>query len=179
MSFSNTKTRYDIIPMKIKKLLKALVIFLLLGMHISCDQISKYEVRERISDYDRIEFLDSKFVITKVENTGAAMSIGSDLTPFFKLLILQIFPLILLVGLLLYVLKKPGITKSQVFAFSCIIGGGIGNLIDRIKFNSVTDFMYIELGPLHTGIFNMADVSVSLGVFVVIATELLKKKKAF
>jgi len=58
-------------------------------------------------------------------------------------------------------------------AFSFIIGGGIGNIYDRILYGSVTDFMYLELGSWHTGIFNMADVSVVIGTALLLINLLI------
>ena len=62
-----------------------------------------------------------------------------------------------------------------MIALSFIIGGGIGNIYDRILYNSVTDFMYFELGSFHTGIFNMADVSVVVGGFLILLNSILSK----
>ena len=60
-----------------------------------------------------------------------------------------------------------------------IIGGGIGNIYDRILYSSVTDFLYLEFGKLHTGIFNMADVSVVIGVLLILVNSgIVELKKA-
>ena len=56
----------------------------------------------------------------------------------------------------------------MVLAFAFVIGGGIGNLIDRIAYGSVTDFLLIKLGMFKTGIFNMADMSVTTGVLILL-----------
>jgi signal peptidase II len=60
--------------------------------------------------------------------------------------------------------------------FCFIIGGGIGNLFDRIFRGSVTDFLYIKFGIFHTGIFNLADVSIMSGMFIVLIQFFLKRK---
>lgn len=160
--------------MKTKRLIKILVVLLLVGVNISCDQISKTEARQRIAENQIIEVIDSNLILTRVENTGAALSMGENLPPALKVLILQIFPIIVLLGLLWYIIRDPNVTKLQLFAFTCIIGGGVGNIIDRIRFNSVTDFMYVEIGSLHTGIFNMADVSVTFGVILILVLSMVK-----
>jgi len=82
----------------------------------------------------------------------------------------------LLVGLFGFLIVNLELRKIHQIGLAFIIGGGIGNLIDRIKFDSVTDFMLLELGPLKTGVFNMADVSIFLGVVVILATSFSDKK---
>jgi len=63
-----------------------------------------------------------------------------------------------------------------VVASLMIIGGGIGNLIDRImRDGRVTDFIYLEAGPLHTGIFNVADMAITIGVMWLLVSSLLPR----
>ena len=120
------------------------------------------------------------FILSKVENTGAALSLGSNLHPDLKIIFLQILPLIGLFFVFIYMVRDKKITQLNLFGLSFIIGGGIGNIYDRILYNSVTDFMYLEYGFLHTGIFNMADVSVVVGtlfiVLNIIVFEMNKKR---
>lgn len=147
-------------------------LFILIGMNISCDQITKKEVREHVQKDEKIEIIDTNFILTHVENTGAAMSTGSNLSPRLKIIFLQILPIIFMVGLIIYLFKNIHLPKSHQFAMACIIGGGIGNLIDRVKFNSVTDFLFIEVGPIKTGIFNMADVSICFGALIILVSTI-------
>jgi signal peptidase II len=65
-------------------------------------------------------------------------------------------------------LQKTNLNRWLVLAFAFVIGGGMGNLIDRIAYGSVTDFFQIKFGLFKTGIFNMADVSVTIGVFLLL-----------
>jgi len=74
---------------------------------------------------------------------------------------------VLVMGSAWYVITTPQITMAQLISLACLIGGGIGNLIDRIWNNgAVTDFMMFGLGPLHTGILNIADIAVTFGALV-------------
>ena len=158
--------------------IRFIIILFLVGINISCDQITKKEVRERISENEVIQVLNSNFILTKVENTGAALSMGSNLTPFAKVVILQVLPSLMLISLLFYIITKRNISHIYILAFTFIIGGGIGNIMDRILYNSVTDFMFVEIGPFRTGIFNMADVSVYLGVSILLMASLFKSKRS-
>ena len=105
------------------------------------------------------------------------LGFGSELSPILKLIFLQGIPVAVLVVLLIRILRKENMNKWLVFAFSCVIGGGIGNLIDRIAYGEVTDFFYINLGGFFkTGVFNMADVSVTTGVLLILFLNLRYRK---
>ncbi|MFK7747700.1 MAG: signal peptidase II [Kordia sp.] len=149
--------------------MKKIFIILLVLLNIGCDQISKNLVRNNVEASQRIELIGENFILTKVENDGAMLGFGSDLTPTLKVIFLQIIPVTVLLVLLFRVLVKTNMNKWLVFAFACLIGGGIGNLFDRIAHGEVTDFFYIDLGEyLRTGVFNMADVSVTMGVILIL-----------
>ena len=67
-----------------------------------------------------------------------------------------------------YILFTSGLDKLFIVGLTFIIGGGIGNMIDRVLYGSVTDFMLIDLGLVKTGIFNAADVSVMIGTGMIL-----------
>jgi signal peptidase II len=58
-----------------------------------------------------------------------------------------------------------------------VIGGGVGNLFDRILYGSVTDFLYVKFGIFQTGIFNMADVSIMAGLFIILLQVFMKRDR--
>ncbi len=160
-------------PMKLSRLFKILFSLLIILSNISCDQITKKKVRTEIAKNETIKVLDDNFILTNVENTGAAMGLGQNLGPELKIIFLQAFPLLVLLLMFIYIIKEHKTSKLNLVAVSFIIGGGIGNIYDRILLNSVTDFMYLEFGTLHTGIFNMADVSVVIGTVLIVLNTLL------
>ncbi|WP_109097560.1 signal peptidase II [Aquimarina sp. AU58] len=162
--------------MKITRKIRIILILSLVLLNISCDQISKNVVRQTIEPYERIEVFKDSFVLTKVENTGAAYSLGSDLAPILKILLLQILPILVLLLLLRQILIKTNYSKETIIGFAFIIGGGIGNLFDRIVYGSVTDFLILDLGIIKTEIFNLADVSIFLGSILVLITTFFNKK---
>lgn len=151
-----------------KKALKILFSLAIILINVGFDQITKEKARTEISKNESIEIIEDHFILTKVENTGAALSLGEHLSPTLKIIFLQAVPLLVLLLMFVYITREQKISKWNVLAFSFIIGGGIGNIYDRILYNSVTDFMYLEYGSLHTGIFNMADVSVVVGTLLLL-----------
>ncbi|WP_430907768.1 signal peptidase II [Maribacter sp. 2-571] len=162
--------------MKKGRRLKQIGIVLLVLLNIGCDQVSKDVVRKKVDFGEYIEIVPDHFILTNVENTGAMLGFGDDFSPWVKIIVLQLIPVLILFVLLFRVLLKKTLTLWDGTAFSFVIGGGIGNLIDRIAYGSVTDFFQIRLGFLKTGIFNMADVSVTLGVLLLLALSLSGKK---
>lgn len=159
--------------MKFQKLIKVAISLLIIATNISCDQVTKAQARDHISENEVIHVVADNFILTKVENTGAAMSLGANLSPNLKLIFLQYIPLLVLLLVFIYIIKERKLSPLNLVALSCIIGGGIGNIYDRILYNSVTDFMYIELGFFHTGFFYMADVSVVVGTALLFSQMLL------
>ncbi|NHF59254.1 signal peptidase II [Flavobacteriaceae bacterium TP-CH-4] len=165
--------------MKNTTLLKRWGIVFLVFLNIGCDQISKEIVRKRVNPSDYIQLIDDHFILTNVENTGAMLGFGDTLPPILKIILLQILPVLVLMILLVRVFRKTNMDQWLIVAFAFIIGGGIGNLIDRIAYGSVTDFLQINLGVFRTGIFNMADVSVTMGVLLLLFLSLTDKKMSF
>ena len=155
---------------------KKIYIVLLVLLNIGCDQISKNMVRKNVEYHEHISLINDNFILTKVENEGAMLGFGSELSPILKLVFLKSVPIIVLLILLYRILQKPKMNKWLVFAFACVIGGGIGNLIDRIVHGQVTDFFLIDLGFFKTGIFNMADVSVTMGALMVLFLSISNRK---
>ena len=158
-----------------RQLIKYLGFILLITANIGCDQISKSAAREHIAYHDQIPVIGDNLVLTKVENSGAFLSLGDDMSDFSKSLLLNILPALTLV-MLLFWLFRSNLSQGMALALCFIIGGGIGNIFDRIMHGSVTDFLYVRIGIFHTGIFNMADVSITGGVLFLLAYQLLNPK---
>ena len=103
---------------------------------------------------------------------------GDSLSPVMKNLLLLGLPVVtLLFGLFLLFRHSGAIGRWSLIAWCSIMGGGIGNIFDRVVHGSVTDFLYIHWGFFRTGIFNMADVSITGGILVVLVLQLLESRK--
>lgn len=140
-------------------------LFILIALlNIGCDQVTKNIARTHLNESQEISLFTPHFTLTKTENSGAFLSLGQHLPLPAKWILLNIFPLLLLIYGVYFLFTRTRATPILILALGCIIGGGLGNLYDRILFGSVTDFMHIDLGFFQTGIFNMADVSVMVGM---------------
>ncbi len=166
------------------KLSKRLVyIILVIVITITVDQVSKVLVRTNIeprtgtSIGEQISLIGDNFIMMNVENEGAFLGMGSDLNPTLRIIFLLILPILVLGFVLRYILKDKTLDNWSLFAFASIIGGGIANVFDRIVYGSVTDFFYIKLTDLlRTGIFNVADLSVTTGMIILVFISFRKKK---
>lgn len=165
--------------MPTRRFLNKIPVIVLILLNFGCDQISKGLVREKVAPLEFIEVINDNLILTNIENTGAMMSVGQGLSPFLKIILLQLLPVLVLSILIYKTLRKSQLDRWLAIAFAFLVGGGIGNLVDRIAYGSVTDFLQIRIGSLKTGIFNMADVSVTLGVLLILFIAIRRKKLHF
>ena len=147
-------------------------------MTVGCDQVSKELTRQKVEPEVFIPVIKNHLILTNVENTGAMLGFGQDFPPILKRFLLQALPMLLLLIMLYRIMSKPNLNFLLIVAFALVIGGGLGNLIDRIAYGSVTDFFQIRLGVFRTGIFNMADVAVTIGVLMFIFLIIRGKRLA-
>ncbi len=154
--------------MKAKQILRTLLIVTMLSSNIGCDQISKSIVRQRINYNEQIGLMNNYVTLTRIENTGAFLSLGNSLPQPIRVLLLTILPLCVLGLTLIYLLTKRNLSNLTIVGICFVVGGGFGNIYDRIIYGSVTDFLRIDFLIFQTGIFNMADVSIVTGIFILL-----------
>jgi signal peptidase II len=147
-------------------------------MNIGCDQVSKKIVRHNVAPYEIISVLNNHLTVTHAENPGAFLSLGDSLPKAAKNILLSILPLLVLAIVFYYTITKHTIPRATLVGLCFIIGGGIGNIFDRIVYGSVTDFLHIKLGIFQTGIFNLADLSIVSGTLIILLHSLFKKKQS-
>ena len=141
------------------------------------DRFTKYIAVEFLKGNGSISFFNNKFVLVYAENTGAFLSLGRNWSIYAKYAVLLIIPIFICITGLLYLMVKEE-KKYRIIICSCIIGGGIGNLVDRL-FNEFTviDFMNFGIGKIRTGILNVADISVTFGIIILIIFEMIQSKQ--
>ena len=159
------------------KLFRNIFILAIVILNIGCDQATKNIAREQVNYNEQKHIIGDNFIITKVENTGAFLGMGDELPKIYWNIFMLGIPILLLIVLLGYLLFKNDFDHLSMIGLSFIIGGGLGNMIDRYLYSSVTDFLFIDIGIVQTGIFNMADVSVMIGAGLVMIQYILTWKK--
>ncbi|MDC4203726.1 MAG: signal peptidase II [Candidatus Manganitrophus sp.] len=128
------------------------------------DRITKVIARDRLESAPPISLFGGIVRLDYVENPGAFLGLGSGLSETTRFWIFSILVGGFLVGLFLYVLINRRLSVIEVAAFSLILGGGLGNLIDRVLYHYVIDFLVVGIGRLRTGVFNVADLAITAGV---------------
>jgi len=163
--------------MKANKILSKLIILIILATNIGCDQVSKSIVRQKIDYNEKISVIDGFVTLIKVENTGAFLGLGNQLPRVRYIILMIILPLIVIGYVLYYLFKNNTLSKPLSLGISFAIGGGIGNIIDRILYSSVTDFLHFEFLLFQTGIVNIADISITIGFFILIYELLINRSE--
>jgi signal peptidase II len=156
---------------------RSIFITIIIVANIAIDQISKFIIRAQMKAGSESEIIGDYFTLHNVENSGAFLGMGSELNPVLKIILLLILPIAVLGFVLRFVFIDKTIDKLSLIGFSCILGGGFANIYDRIVYGSVTDFFHIDLGGVfRTGIFNMADLSVTTGMIMIITASFIYRK---
>jgi signal peptidase II len=155
---------------------------LIIGLTISCglalDQTSK-RIAEQKLIHNTYSFLFDTIRLQFIKNAGAFLGFGSNFPTWIKIVLFLALPLLFLVGALLFVIFSRRLARAQLILISLMISGGIGNLIDRFVLNGlVTDFLNMGIGPIRTGIFNLADVAIMAGSIGLVTLEIVKSKRA-
>lgn len=146
------------------------MIIILSIIFIIIDQLSKIIVVNNLTNNKSIEVIKSFFYLTYTNNKGAAFSILTGRR------ILLILVALIVIGLLIYYVRKNKIEgKVNKIALSLVIGGSIGNLIDRILRGAVIDFIDVKIFGYNFPIFNLADTFIVIGVFLLII-EMFRKE---
>ena len=153
------------------------LITILIIVNIALDQVTKVLARKHIEYNEIINVIGDYLIFTKVENTGAFLGMGSELSPALRLITLLILPTLVMIGILIYLIRTKDLTKYSIWGLSCIVGGGLGNIFDRMVFGSVTDMLFLDFQFAHTGIFNVADMSVMVGTGLILLEQFFTEKK--
>jgi signal peptidase II len=155
------------------------LVFLVSGLVLVLDQITKYWVEKTMTLYQSIEIVPHFVRLTYVRNTGAAFGFlagdRSNVRMSFFILVS-----IAAIGCIAYLLKtlRPQ-QKTLLVSLSMILGGAAGNLIDRHRAGEVLDFIDLHWYQYHWPAFNVADSAITLGVALLFLQMLRKKSMTF
>jgi signal peptidase II len=141
------------------------VVFIVLTV-IALDQITKQLVVTYLSPFDSIRVLPFLHIVN-VSNTGAAFGTFRNLGSNFFIMVS--------VAAILFVITLLMRRTYNTFGLSLVLGGAIGNLIDRLFYGMVVDFIDFFIGRFHWPAFNVADSALTIGITIILLTSLLKK----
>lgn len=141
------------------------------------DQLSKFWVLQNFSAYTPVDFfpwLSAIFSFTYVQNTGVAFGLFPQLSIFFTVL-----STLVILGILVFQRSIPGADYWMRLPLGLVVGGALGNLLDRLTHGFVVDFFDVNLWPLRNyPVFNVADAAIVCGVTVLMIKSLLYSQEA-
>jgi signal peptidase II len=154
----------------------ALVLAIAAGV-VCLDLVTKAVIERAFSDRPTMHLLGDTVRVGFVLNTGVFLSLGSALAPATRFWLFVVGVGGVLATLLGLTLRDARFHKPEVVAVAAIVGGGIGNLVDRVQLGAVRDFLNVGIGPLRTGIFNVADMAITFGGIALILIPLLRRRR--
>jgi signal peptidase II len=156
---------------------KAVVLMITVGVVVLLDLITKAYIVSTMFLHESFVVIDGFFNITYVRNPGAAFGFLAGASPGFR----SIFFLSVTAAVIILILYHIGRSKTEdmfeTFALSLILSGALGNLIDRVRFGEVIDFIDVYIGSHHWPAFNVADSAISTGAVILILVLLGQNKK--
>ena len=138
---------------------------------ISCDRVTKHVAATTLAGAPSRSFLADTVRLEYVENTGGFLSVGSDLPPAVRTGIFTVGVGLMLLAVIAAAIRLR-LNAWQRIGLALFVVGGASNWIDRVLHGSVIDFMNVGVGALRTGIFNVADVYITVGAAIVVCAEL-------
>ena len=150
---------------------RLLLIALVVASTIGCDRVTKHMATALLADKPTQSFLADSLRLEYATNAGGFLSLGAGLSPAVRASVFTLatgaFIVLLAIGL---VRSRSSFWRSLGIAL--VLAGGISNWIDRARSGVVVDFLNVGVGWLRTGIFNVADVAIMLGIAILIVSEL-------
>ncbi len=141
------------------------VVFSVALVWLVLDQLTKAAVTARIAVGHGFSVIDGCFNIVHVLNRGAAFGfLGSQESGWQFWLFLA--AAVLVCGIIVHIVRTSAYSRVLFFGLGSILGGAVGNLIDRVRSRAVTDFLDVYWGNWHWPAFNVADIAICLGVFL-------------
>ncbi|AXQ28955.1 lipoprotein signal peptidase [Solimonas sp. K1W22B-7] len=139
---------------------------------IVLDQVTKQLIVKTFAEFESLALLPS-LNLRHVTNTGAAFSMMSDMPPFAFVLLGTVVS----VGILVWMRSNPAGQRLVAVALALILGGALGNVIDRATRGHVVDFIDFYVGNWHFPAFNVADIAISFGAGFLILDMLLDLRR--
>jgi signal peptidase II len=155
---------------------KIVLVMALVAAILAVDLVTKAIAERTLADRETIHLLGDTVRIGYVLNAGVFLSLGHSLSPQLRFWLFVVGVGGVLAMLLGLTFKDPHFRKPEVIAVAAIVGGGIGNLCDRIQLGVVRDFMNVGIGSLRTGIFNVADMAITFGGIALLLLPFLRRR---
>ena len=145
------------------------------GLVVVLDQLTKAVILSRVPLYRTISIIPGFFSFTHIHNPGGAFGFFATQSSNVRTIVFLLVSS-MAVGLIFYFYQQtPRSHPWLATGFALILGGAVGNLIDRVRFGKVVDFLDFYIGQLHWPAFNIADSAITIGVGIFLFHLLFKK----
>jgi signal peptidase II len=141
---------------------------------VGCDRVTKHVAASLLAGTDGRSFFAGTVRFAYVENAGGFLSVGAELPAPVRTMVFTVATGLVLFGLAALAIRDQW-TGWRAVGVTLFVAGGLSNWVDRVVHGSVVDFMNVGVGWLRTGIFNVADVAIMVGVVVLVAGELRRR----
>jgi signal peptidase II len=138
---------------------------------IGCDRVTKSYAESTLSGSARQSYLADTVRLEYTENPGGFLGFGADWPAPVRTGLFTVGTGAILLGMLIVLVRSP-LSPPALVGAALFVAGGTSNLVDRLFRGSVVDFMNVGIGPVRTGIFNVADMALMLGLAVYFVTHL-------
>jgi signal peptidase II len=139
---------------------------------VGCDQVTKTLAQASLQGRESVSLLGGAVRLAYVENPGAFLSLGAELPAGARLWLFVVLGGVALATMLGAALTQRTLGVAEVLAIGLLVGGGAGNVIDRLSLGFVRDFVQAGAWHLQTGVFNLADVAITTGTLLLAGTAL-------
>ena len=150
-----------------------MVYFAIILAIVAIDQLTKAWIVDSFRLYESLEVIPGFFNLVYVTNSGAAFSLLADVDSPWRHYFFLTVGVLAVVGLTVAYLKLVKVNWYYCPALALIAGGAIGNLIDRIRFGAVVDFLDFYIGNYHWPAFNVADSAICIGAGMCLIVNIL------
>jgi len=155
-----------------------LLLSVVAGLVVVFDQVAKYYVDAKMPLYSSIPVIDGLFNITYVRNPGAAFGFLATAPPAFRAVFFIAVTVAAMLLIVYYVRRYGNEERAFMLPLSLVMGGAAGNLIDRVRFGDVIDFLDVYIGTHHWPAFNVADSAISVGALLLLYEMVRKVRKS-
>jgi signal peptidase II len=156
---------------------RSATLLLLLVLCVGCDRVTKDVAQQYLAFESPQSWFHDTLRLEYAENAGGFLSLGGGFSKAVRILLFQVFPAIWLVALALYLLFSSAPSMPLTVAWCLVLSGGVGNLVDHVFHDGrVIDFINLGIGSLRTGIFNVADVCITIGVALLVFQTLQRPR---
>ncbi len=154
-----------------------LIFFLGAAFVIVLDQITKCAITSRFFMHESYPVINGFFNLVYVMNPGAAFGFLANAPEIFRYIFFTSITIVALVLILYYLVKSNPQSLMLVCALTLIFAGAVGNLIDRLRFGAVVDFLDVYIWSAHWPAFNVADSAISIGAVLMIWDMIANRNK--